>query len=104
MKLPGGRRLLAPGQGWFPKFTHGAYRKGHMALIVSSGLGGPRIGILPEISLVRLTRPDTSIQDGGKSSETLGRTVSSQENQMMEDFNSRFRLTIGYMNRILPAA
>lgn len=66
MKLPGERRLLAPGQGWFPKFTHGAYRKGHMALIVSSGLGGPRIGILPEISLVRLTRPDTSIQDGGK--------------------------------------
>lgn len=54
MKLPGGRRLLAPGQGWLPKYTHGAYQKGKTRMIVSCGLGGPRIGIQPEIIQIRL--------------------------------------------------
>lgn len=54
MKLPRGRRLLAPGQGFLPKFTHGIYHKGRTQMIVSCGLGGPRIGIKPEIGLITL--------------------------------------------------
>ena len=54
MKLPGGRRLLAPGQGWLPKYTHGMYQKGNTRMIVSCGLGGPRIGIAPEIQRIVL--------------------------------------------------
>ena len=54
MKLPGGRRLLAPGQSWLPKYTHGLYQKGETGMIVSCGLGGPRIGIQPEIGLIVL--------------------------------------------------
>ncbi len=54
MKLPGGRRLLAPGQSWFPKYTYGRHRKDDTSLIISCGLGGPRIGIEPEIGLIVL--------------------------------------------------
>lgn len=54
MKLPGGHRLLAPGQGWLPKYTHGAYQKGKTHMLVSCGLGGPRIGIAPEIAQIEL--------------------------------------------------
>lgn len=54
MKLPGDRRLLAPGQSWLPKYTHGMYQKDQTKLIVSCGLGGPRIGIQPEIGLILL--------------------------------------------------
>lgn len=54
MKLPGGRRLLAPGQSWLPKYTHGRYKKDKTDMIVSCGLGGPRIGIQPEIGLIVL--------------------------------------------------
>lgn len=54
MKLPGGRRLLAPGQGWLPRYTHGAYQKGKTHMLVSCGLGGPRIGIAPEIAQIEL--------------------------------------------------
>ncbi len=54
MKLPFGHRLLAPGQSWFPKYTHGLYQKEETRMIVSCGLGGPRIGIEPEIGLIVL--------------------------------------------------
>ena len=54
MKLPFGRRLLAPGQSWFPKYTHGLYQKEETCMIVSCGLGGPRIGIQPEIGVIVL--------------------------------------------------
>ncbi len=54
MKLPGGRRLLAPGQSWFPKYTYGRHQKDDTSLIISCGLGGPRIGIEPEIGLIVL--------------------------------------------------
>lgn len=56
MKLPGDRRLLGPGQGWGPKYTHGLYQKGNTQMIVSCGLGGPRIGIAPEIGLIVLKK------------------------------------------------
>ena len=54
MKLPGGRRLLAPGQSWLPQYTHGLYEKEETSMIVSCGLGGPRIGIQPEIGFIML--------------------------------------------------
>ncbi|MBR6683509.1 MAG: metallophosphoesterase [Firmicutes bacterium] len=54
MKLPFGRRLLAPGQSWLPKYTHGLYQKENTCMIVSCGLGGPRIGIQPEIGVIVL--------------------------------------------------
>lgn len=56
MRLPKGYRLLAPGQGWLPKHTHGAYREGSTWMLVSCGLGGPRIGIAPEISQIILKK------------------------------------------------
>ena len=58
MKLPGGRRLLAPDQGLWPTYTHGAYQKGQTTMIVSQGLGGPRIGIRPEIIVGELKRKE----------------------------------------------
>ena len=54
MRLPFGYRLLAPGQSWFPKYTHGLYQKEETRMIVSCGLGGPRIFIQPEIGLIVL--------------------------------------------------
>ncbi|MBO6158982.1 MAG: metallophosphoesterase [Firmicutes bacterium] len=56
MKLPGGRRLLAPDQGLLPKLTHGPYHKNITTMIVSEGLGGPRIGIFPELILVEMKK------------------------------------------------
>ena len=54
MRLPFGYRLLAPGQSWFPKYTHGMYQKDETRMIVSCGLGGPRIFIQPEIGVIVL--------------------------------------------------
>ena len=54
MRLPVGYRLLAPGQSWFPKYTHGMYQKEETRMIVSCGLGGPRIFIQPEIGVIVL--------------------------------------------------
>ena len=54
MRLPFGYRLLAPGQSWFPKYTHGMYQKEETRMIVSCGLGGPRIFIQPEIGVIVL--------------------------------------------------
>lgn len=51
-----GRGLLAPGQGFFPKYTSGMY---HGRFIVSRGIGNPRIvpriNNSPEIVLIKLT-------------------------------------------------
>lgn len=54
MRLPGGKRLLAPDQGLDPVYTHGVYRQGKTTMIVSEGMGGPRIGIRPELIVVKL--------------------------------------------------
>lgn len=55
MKLGFGQRgLLAPGQGIFPKYVQGTYEKDGTYMIVGRGLGGPRIGIPPEIVTVEL--------------------------------------------------
>lgn len=58
LKLPGGRRLLAPDQGLLPTYTHGAYQKDRTTMVVSQGLGGPRIGIRPEIIVCELKRKE----------------------------------------------
>lgn len=56
MEIPfsGGKRLLAPGQGLFPHYAQGLYRKENAMLVLSSGLGGPRVGLQPEIVHVTL--------------------------------------------------
>ena len=59
MKLPGGERLLAPDQGLLPDYTHGAYQKSQTTMIVSEGLGGPRIGIRPQIIVGELKRKES---------------------------------------------
>ncbi|MBE3102883.1 MAG: metallophosphoesterase [Bacilli bacterium] len=50
--------LVAPGQGFFPKYTAGVYEQGNSKLIVSRGLGNSIIPIrllnLPEIVVVTL--------------------------------------------------
>ena len=56
MRLPNGNRLLAPDQGLLPVYTHGAYQKGQTTMIVSEGLGGPRIGIRPQIIVGELKK------------------------------------------------
>lgn len=56
MKLPSGRRLLAPGQGLFPRYSHGRYVRGSSVELVTDGLGGPRIGIAPQIMMVTLKK------------------------------------------------
>ena len=44
------------GQGLFPKYVHGIYRENDTDMYVGRGLGGPRIGIAPEIVLMELHR------------------------------------------------
>jgi len=66
MRLPGrgyqnnGVGLLGPEVGLFPKYHSGLYeseRAGrHTKMLVSRGLGGPRIGIEPEICMVEIRR------------------------------------------------
>ncbi len=56
MRLPGGRRLLAPDQGLFPRYTHGMFVKGKTRMVISEGLGGPRILIRPQLVLLTLKR------------------------------------------------
>ncbi len=50
------KRLLAPGQGFFPIYSHGVYRAKHSCMILSAGLGGPRFRIQPEIVCTVLHR------------------------------------------------
>lgn len=54
MKLPFGRRLLAPGQGFFPKYTEGSRIVEGTQFVIGRGLGGPRIGIPPEVMVITL--------------------------------------------------
>ena len=56
MRLPGGKRLLAPDQGLFPAYTHGMFVKGKTRMLISEGLGGPRIMIRPQLALLTLSR------------------------------------------------
>lgn len=52
--------LIAPGQGWLPKYTAGMYKRAETTLVVSRGLGNSlvpqRLGNLPEVVVVELKR------------------------------------------------
>lgn len=57
-RIPGVGGLVAPGQGYFPKYTAGIHEQGESKLVVSRGLGNSIIPIrlfnLPEIVVVTL--------------------------------------------------
>ena len=42
IRLPFTDGLIAPGQGYFPKYTNGLYEKGGTVELVSRGTGGPK--------------------------------------------------------------
>ncbi|MBS4219464.1 metallophosphoesterase [Bacillus sp. FJAT-49711] len=58
VRIPGIGGLIAPGQGWFPKYTSGLHEKGNTHMIVSRGLGNSiipfRVLNRPEIVIVNL--------------------------------------------------
>jgi uncharacterized protein len=58
IRIPGFGGLVAPGQGFFPKYTAGSYEDGQTTMNVSRGLGNSgvpyRIFNLPEIVVVEL--------------------------------------------------
>lgn len=58
IRLPGYGGVLAPGQGWFPEYDSGLYRKQGTQMIVSRGLGNSafpfRINNRPEIIVAEL--------------------------------------------------
>jgi predicted MPP superfamily phosphohydrolase len=59
-RIPGLGGLVAPGQGFFPKYTSGPYQVGNTTMIVSRGLGNSIIPIRifnrPQIIIVKLIR------------------------------------------------
>lgn len=63
VRLPFVGALYAPDQGWFPRLTSGAHRRGRTTLVVSRGLGNSKFPIRifnrPELVVVRLKRPRT---------------------------------------------
>jgi len=58
IRIPFVGALVAPDQGWFPKYTSGSYVQGDTTMYVSRGLGNSlfplRINDNPEIVVVRL--------------------------------------------------
>jgi predicted MPP superfamily phosphohydrolase len=64
-RIPGLGGLVAPGQGFFPKYTSGPYQAGNTTMIVSRGLGNSIIPIRifnrPQVIIVQLiSLADTS--------------------------------------------
>lgn len=57
-RIPGLGGLVAPGQGWFPKYTAGTYKEKETTMIVSRGLGNSLVPIrvfnTPELIVVTL--------------------------------------------------
>ncbi len=60
MRILGIGGLIAPGQGWFPKYTAGVHTKGITTMVVSRGLGNSvvpyRMFNRPEIVVVTLKK------------------------------------------------
>lgn len=58
VRLPSGEGLIAPGQGFFPKYTEGMHSKDNTAMIISRGLGDSvipiRINNMPELVIITL--------------------------------------------------
>jgi predicted MPP superfamily phosphohydrolase len=59
-RLPGLGGLVAPGQGFLPKYTSGAYVEGNTTMIVSRGLGNSiipvRIFNRPQVVIIKLKK------------------------------------------------
>ena len=59
-RLPFVWGVIAPGQGWFPKYDAGLYTEGETRMVVSRGIGNSivplRINNRPEIVLIRLEK------------------------------------------------
>lgn len=70
LRLPGIGGLVAPGQGFFPKYTAGVHRLGRTIMVVSRGLGGvtlpPRLFNRPEVVVVQLKSRRAGGALGGK--------------------------------------
>lgn len=58
VRLPFTDGLYGPGHEWFPAYTNGIYEKDGTTMLVSRGIGGPRLRVLnnPEVVSVTLTR------------------------------------------------
>ena len=58
VRLPSGEGLIAPGQGFFPKYTEGMHSKDNTSMVISRGLGDSvipiRINNMPELVIVTL--------------------------------------------------
>lgn len=55
--IPSVGGLIAPGQGFFPKYTQGLHVKNYTSMIVSRGLGDsylPRVNNMPELVMITL--------------------------------------------------
>jgi predicted MPP superfamily phosphohydrolase len=64
IRFPWGGGLIAPGQGFFPRYTSGLYREGDTTMAVSRGLGNSlfpfRVWNRPEILLLEINPPESS--------------------------------------------
>lgn len=58
LRIPGIGGLVAPGQGWFPKYTSGVYEMDKTSMVVSRGLGNSiapiRVFNRPEVIVVTM--------------------------------------------------
>lgn len=58
IRLPGIGGLIAPDQGWFPKYTDGMYQSGQTQMVVSRGLGNSlfpfRVNNRPQLIILTL--------------------------------------------------
>ena len=65
VRLPGIGGLFAPGQGLFPRYNGGLYRRGQAQMVVSRGLGNSlfplRVGNRPEVVVATL-HPAPSVE------------------------------------------
>ena len=61
IRLPFVKTIIAPGQGFFPKYGDGLYKVKKCYLYISRGIGASRISVRffnrPEIGLIKLTKP-----------------------------------------------
>jgi len=57
-RIPGVGGFIAPGQGFFPKYTEGMHYRGESAVVISRGLGSSiipsRINNRPEVVVVTI--------------------------------------------------
>ncbi len=61
IRLPGNRGVIAPQEGFFPKYTEGVFTQDHTSMVVSRGIGNGLLPLrfhnAPELVIVTLERP-----------------------------------------------